>query len=80
MNIEEITTAVMNIKAQMNICNETMLSICRAANVELPEHLTGISADAWNEQYKAWHKLNDYLIRIERILNSAVNYININLK
>lgn len=78
MNIHEITTQIMNIKAQINICNEVMLSIQKAANVELPEDLTGINADAWNKQYVACRRLNDYLARVERALCGATEYIKTN--
>lgn len=79
MNTNEMIKHIDAIKEQMAVCNNVMLSIVQAANVALPEGLTGINADAWNAQYKAHKKLNDYLLRIESNIGSALEYIKINL-
>jgi hypothetical protein len=56
-------------------CDKSMLAITKAANVELPEYLTGVSLEAWEAEYKNSRYLYECLQRINSILDSAEKYL-----
>lgn len=80
MTTQEIAQHINDIKEQMTICNNVMFSIMQAANVQAPDQLSGVSAQAWQEQYSARIRLEDYLLRIDAILSNADAYIKKTLK
>lgn len=63
----------------MNESGNTQHAILKAANVELPDDLTGVNAEAWNNERNIQTTLYGYLMRIDSILDSANKFIFANL-
>lgn len=76
MNLQKRIT---NIEIAIAGCDKSMLAILKAANVELPEQLTGVSLEGWEAEFKASQYLYSQLQRINSILDSCEKYALANL-
>jgi hypothetical protein len=72
MNLQKRITAV---ETAINNADNAMLSILKAANVEIPEQLTDASLEAWEAEFTASQDLYQFLQRINSVLDSAEKYM-----
>ena len=75
MNHLNLQVRISKIEAQIALADSTIQTIVKAANVELPEHLTGASLEAWQAEFKVSQDLYQYLQRINSVLDTAEKYV-----